>query len=172
MKTLLLLRHAKSDWNHPGLADFDRPLAQRGRKAAVRMGKLLLREGLLPDLVLCSAAARAQETWHRAAKRFDHDYDFKLLRSLYLASPMQLLRQIRRADRDSRCVLLIAHNPGMAGLGFRLAGPGSSSADLERLAVKYPTAALACFDCGEAPWADLDWGGARLTRLICPRDLE
>ncbi len=82
MKRLLLLRHAKSSWHDPSLADFDRPLNQRGRAAARMMGDYLVRKGLLPDLVLCSAAQRARETLAFIQDRLDGDLPAMIEKSL------------------------------------------------------------------------------------------
>ena len=100
MKTVLLLRHAKSSWNHPSLGDFDRPLAPRGRKAAPRIARFMRAEGLIPDVVFCSAALRALETWALVAPGLDADVPLETLRDLYHGTPGQLPRRApRRAGR-------------------------------------------------------------------------
>ncbi len=174
MKTLLLLRHAKSDWSNPALSDFDRPLNKRGRKAAPAMGQELLRRGWVPDLVYCSAAKRAQETWEAVTEVLGDEamtIETKILRGLYLASPAQIMNQLHRAPESTKRVMLIAHNPGMEHFAQRLVGAESKDAATARLAEKFPTAALAVFKCPIESWRDLAWHGGRLTHCLWPREL-
>lgn len=170
-KRLYLLRHAKSSWDAAGLADFDRPLNRRGRQAASGMGELMKRCRLLPDLVLCSPAARAEETWTRVAAELPERPPVRLLRSLYLAPPSRLLDRVRAVEESVGALLLVAHNPGLEHLAGRLAGPGSTATALEMLSEKFPTGALACFEF-EGAWAALAPQGARLAEFLRPRDLD
>ncbi len=170
MKTLLLLRHAKSDWSDPCLADFDRPLASRGRKAAARMAAWMQERGWLPDRVLCSPARRAIETWNLAAPHLACDPEVRSQRTLYLASPAQILRQVRHTPEHCKNVLVIGHNPGLEELCRGLAGPKSNEKALDRLAEKFPTAALARVRCAVDGWGRFDPDSARLTHLLRPKD--
>ena len=172
MKILLLLRHAKSSWKHPDLADFDRPLNKRGRKAAARMGVFLAAEGLQPDRVLCSAARRAQDTWQLAGGVLGSEVPTKTYRSLYLAGPARLLEVVRRQPAELDRLLLVGHNPGMASLICRLAGPTSDAQALARVTEKYPTAALAELQFAGENWSELALGSARLRRCVIPSDLD
>ena len=174
MKTLCLLRHAKSDWGDTSLADFDRPLNKRGRTAAERIGRWLNERGGPIDLVLCSAAKRARETWHRVAGQLTNAPTAKFSRELYQASSARLLRHLcdaARAAGDADRVLLIGHNPEIAETAARLAGPGSEPAQLVEMQCKYPSGALAVFACDIADWGDLDWERGQLTDFVRPRDL-
>lgn len=171
MKTLLLLRHAKSSWDDPGLEDFDRPLAPRGEQAAPVMAGYLERKGLRPDLVLCSPAARARQTWALVAERLGNGIPVKELQGLYLGAPSRLLDAVRRAPDKVGCVLLVGHNPGMEHLAMALAGPGSKPKALAKLHAKFPTAALAEITFDAASWRDVGHGGGRLKRLVWPKDL-
>jgi phosphohistidine phosphatase len=170
-KKVLLLRHAKSSWRNPGQQDFDRPLNQRGREAAARMGRYMTEQGLVPDFVLCSAACRALQTWELVAESLDADCQVKQLRGLYLASAKQLLDALRRAPDEADCVLLIGHNPGMERLASSLSGPGSDPEALDRLGQKYPTSALAELQFDVAKWIDLSERSGRLTRFVVPCEL-
>ncbi|MGB1548670.1 MAG: SixA phosphatase family protein [Alphaproteobacteria bacterium] len=172
-KTLLLLRHAKSDQTRSPLDDFTRPLNARGQKAALRMGAYLKEAGLKPDFVLCSAALRATETWERALKGLgDKNIKTKKLRSLYLASPGRILDVLKRVPDEANTVLVIAHNPGMARLAFRLAGKDSKPKALARMRVKYPTAGLAEIRFACKCWADVEVPDAgRLIRFVIPKEL-
>ncbi len=171
MRTLLLLRHAKSSWDDPTLGDFDRPLAPRGQKAALLMACYLRKKGLRPDLVLCSPALRARQTWSLVARRLGDKIEVKDMRGLYLAPPSRLLDFIRRAPNAATCVMLVGHNPGMEHLAMALAGPESKPKALAQLHGKFPTAALAEIEFEVAAWSDVARGAGRLKRFIRPKDL-
>jgi phosphohistidine phosphatase len=168
MTTLLLLRHAKSSWDDPALGDFDRPLTERGRKAARRMGEIVAERSLLPDLVVCSPARRARETCDRAVAAFGRPVEVRSEDRLYLASPQTLL-EIARALPDSAArAMLIGHNPGLERFARGLAGSAEGD-NLQRLETKFPTAALAVLEFGGHRWHNLKAGGARLTEFLTPR---
>lgn len=168
---LLLLRHAKSSWKDTATADHERPLNRRGREAAGAMGRHLLAEGLLPDLALVSSARRTQESWTLLVAEWPEPPTSKVLRGLYLATQSQLLGQIHRAPATAKRLLLLGHNPGLESLAGALAGPGSDRHALRQLDEKYPTGALALFDCPVDDWAALEKGGAKLVRFVTPRAL-
>lgn len=170
-RRLYLLRHAKSSWDDPEQRDFDRPLAKRGRQAASAVGRAMKRRGLQPDLVLCSTAARAAETWRRVAAELPAEPPVRWLRSLYLAAPSRQLERLRAVEDSVETLLLVGHNPGIENLAVQLAGHGSDERALERLSAKYPTAALAGFEL-EGPWSELAPGGARLVEFTTPKDLR
>jgi phosphohistidine phosphatase len=169
-RRLLLLRHAKSSWDDAALDDFDRPLAPRGRKAAARMGRHLGQREPVADLVLCSSAARAVETWARVAERFASPPPLRHLKSLYLAPPSRLLAALRRLDDGIRTALLVGHNPGLQALALGLAAEDGGARRV-RLAAKFPTAALAVFEVS-GPWAELAPGNARLADLTLAREID
>lgn len=170
MKTLMLLRHAKSAWSNPALGDHDRPLNERGRKAAVRMGRYMAEEGLTPDLVCSSTSARTRETWRRlsAAAAFDHAPRFE--RSLYLGEPRDYLKILHALPDHVGRVLMLGHSPGIETLARALAGDGDR-ADMAALAGSYPTGALTgiVFDDG---WSGVQPGCGRLERFVRPRLLD
>ncbi|MEE2681084.1 MAG: histidine phosphatase family protein [Planctomycetota bacterium] len=123
-KQLLVLRHAKSDHGDRTLSDHDRPLNERGRKAAVRMGTFMRERNLLPDLVLCSSAVRTTETLSLLAQAADLHAKSEFLDLLYLASPNTMLEIAATRSQEEECVLLVGHNPGsedvlhLLGLGM------------------------------------------------------
>jgi phosphohistidine phosphatase len=168
MRTLQLLRHAKSDWDDATADDHDRVLAPRGERAATLVGVHLSQDGA-PELVLCSTARRAVETWERAAAQLPHPPPVELDGALYLASPAQILARVRRVDDAVRRVLVVGHNPGLQALAVQLAGgPGSPGA--ARVG-KFATAALATFSIRRGGWGDLDARAATLADFVRPADL-
>jgi len=171
-RTLLLLRHAKSRWDDPVPDDFDRGLAPRGRSAAPRVARYLRKEGLKPDLVLCSAAVRAVETWRLAADAIGRKSVVKVLRGLYMAPPSRILSAIQHAPPTADTVLVVGHNPGIEHLAERLAGPESRAKPLERIRSKFPTAAVAVFRFDVDVWPDVRPGGGRLEAFVRPKDID
>jgi phosphohistidine phosphatase len=160
-KRLFLLRHAKSSWEDPSLADHDRPLARRGRKAAERIRTYLQRERIRVALVLCSSARRAHETLDLVAPTGE----IRIERELYGATADELLERLRRVPDEVEAVLLIGHEPAIRELAVRLIGDGSEVAER-----KFPTAALATLTF-TGPWSTLEPGHAQLAAFITPREL-
>jgi phosphohistidine phosphatase len=168
MRTLYLLRHAKSSWSDSTLADRERPLAPRGRRDAKRMGEHLVEGGIEPELALCSPAVRTRETLERlggalglVTVRFEEE--------LYAASWTGLLERLHDVPETVASVLLIGHNPGLEDLALALA---SSGPDLARLEAKFPTGALATLAISTATWKELSEGDAVLTAFVVPRELD
>lgn len=171
MKTIYLLRHAKSDWDDPPRDDFDRPLAARGREAAPRIAAFMRAEGLVPDVVLCSAARRTRETWDYVAPALGAEIPVSIQRSLYHGSPGQLLAALRDLPEEASSVLLVGHSPGIERLAMQLSGPGSNDMALHRLRGKFPTAALAVIAIDTDDWDDIGQGNGRLRQFVRPKDL-
>src|SRR5260370_42164831 len=137
MKTLMLLRHAKSDWDDRSLSDFDRPLADRGNRDAPRMGKALSKRGPLPDIIISSPAARARQTIEAVVKSAGlDDVSPQFEESIYGSAPGDLMILILRLPDSSKCALLVAHNPTFEQMVARL------SVAQEHM----PTASLACIE--------------------------
>lgn len=166
MRTLYLLRHAKSSWDDPALPDRERPLASRGRRDAKRIGKHLRRLGITPALVLCSPAVRTQETLDLLRPALA-EVAAEVEEQLYGASSETLLERIHSVPDDVGSVLLIGHNPGLHDLALALA---SSGAKLERLEAKFPTAALATLALER--WSSLSPGDAELVAYVVPKQLH
>jgi len=167
MKTLILLRHAKSDWSEPGLADHDRPLAPRGREAAPRMGAWLKAHGPMPELVLCSTATRARETLALALEALGAAPETRFDRGLYLVGAPGVLSRLRRAPDEAATVMVVGHNPDLEQLARRLARTGDAAA-LARLEEKYPTAGLAVIELPVERWAEAG-GSGRLLAFETPK---
>lgn len=171
MKTLLLLRHAKSSWDEPGFADAERPLTGRGHKAASRMGRLIAERGLSPDLILCSTARRARETCDGVALALTSDPDLHFEDRLYMAEPATLLHLVQHLPDSGHTTLVIGHNPGLERFAARLTGVAAGDT-LQRMAVKFPTAALAVFRFDVARWRDVRLASGRLEEFVAPREAE
>ncbi|BBK31287.1 phosphohistidine phosphatase [Stella humosa] len=170
-RTLLLLRHAKAAAASAGMDDFDRPLAPRGRDAAQALAGVLAGMALpSPVVILCSAARRTQETLEQLRPGLPPSADLRIERALYLASPERLLGAIRAVPAAAGSVLVIGHNPGLHELALAVAGSGAA-VDRERLASRFPTAALAGFAVAGV-WRDLAENAGRLVVCRAPRDLD
>jgi phosphohistidine phosphatase len=122
MLTLYLLRHAKSSWDDESQQDFERPLANRGRKAAAHLGQFIQEEGIDFDLVLVSSAVRTRETIELIKERAKLRGEIRYDERIYEATVSQLLEIISQIDNDSENVLLVGHNPGLEGLLALLTG--------------------------------------------------
>lgn len=171
MLTLSLLRHAKSSWTDPDLADTERPLAKRGIKAAPLMGAVMKREDLTPDLVLCSPAVRARETLELLLGEIGgRPPEIEVAEEFYPGSPTAMLERLRAIGKEHRHVLAIGHNPGLHALALDLIGKGDRD-QLAQLAKKFPTAALAVLRLPGDRWSGLKRGAARLDRFVTPRSL-
>jgi len=167
-RTLRLLRHAKSAWDDASLGDFARPLAPRGERGGEAIRRHLAANSVAVELVLCSTATRARQTWDAVCAGVTGAPEVRFTDEIYGAPADRLLALLRESG-GAASVLLIGHNPGIADLATGLvANPGSSAA--ERMYDKYPTAALATFTV-DAPWERLSYGGATLTSFVRPRDL-
>jgi phosphohistidine phosphatase len=168
VKRLYLLRHAKSSWDEPTLADSDRPLAPRGRRAAKLMASHLGRKGISPELVLCSPARRTRQTLKRIAPALGKKADVRIEPRLYAASDAILLEELHELPDQVNSVLLIGHNPGIQDLALSLARPGSESL---RVRNKFPTAALATLEF-DGRWRELAAGSAELVSFVKPKELS
>jgi phosphohistidine phosphatase len=169
MRRLLLLRHAKSSWDNPGLPDLERPLAPRGRQAAPQVAKLMAKRRWVPDLVLCSQAARVRETWELMAPLLG-EIPCKTLRTIYPGAPSRLLMVLHRAPDEARTLLLIGHNPGLGAFATSLCGGGAKK-DLARMSAKFPTAGLAVIDFDADRWSKVAGGAGKLEAFVRPKDL-
>jgi phosphohistidine phosphatase len=165
---LYLLRHAKSDWDDRALADRDRPLAPRGRKAAAALAAHIERSGISPALVLCSPARRTMDTLRLINHSFREPVEILVEEELYEAGMGDLLRRLRKVPAPTPSVMLIGHNPAIHELALALA---RSVDDLKQLKGKFPTGALATLAVSDA-WKDLGAEPADLLEFALPRELN
>ncbi len=164
MRTLLLMRHAKSGWDDAGVRDHDRLLNARGEAAAPRIGRLLVELGLVPQRILHSTAARARRTAELLSSTPGLEQaQLQALEDLYLAPPSVILDAVARRGGDAECLLVVAHNPGIEEL----------VAGLARHPEAFPTATVAAFRCGIESWqeAELEMD-AELIGIWRPKELD
>jgi phosphohistidine phosphatase len=169
VRTLYLLRHAKSSWADQALPDRDRPLAPRGRGDGKRIAKHLTRLRIQPELVLCSPAQRTRETLELLRPALGEAGTTRVEAELYAASSDQLLERIRAVPAAVVALMVIGHNPGLHQLALALA---SSGPELERLRTKFPTAALATLTIANTPWSQLAQADAVLAAYVVPKQLS
>ena len=163
MRTLLVLRHAKSSWKHPKLSDHDRPLNKRGRSDAPRIGRLLRQQRLSPGGIISSTAKRARRTAEEVARTSTFAGAVQFEPRLYLADPATILDVVRRADPDTRRVMVVAHNPGLEELVRRLTDKDAP----------LPTAGLAQIRLPIDRWSDLRVSThGQLVSLWRPKELN
>ena len=162
MKTLLILRHAKSSWNYPELSDYDRPLNGRGKRDAPRMGKHLRQEGLIPDRILTSSAKRARKTANKVAKACGYTGKVKKLEALYDTVPGVYFETLQALPNKHQRVMVVGHNPTMEQLVSHLTG------SVKRM----PTAALAHIELPIENWEALNlYTKGVLVNLWTPKTL-
>ena len=171
MKTLYLYRHAKSSWKDPTLADFERPLKGRGRRAAKSMAAYMAEHRLVPDIIVCSSAQRTRETLAMLRDALGRDIPASIDDALYMASAADLLRQVQDLDDGLASAMFIGHNPGLHDLALGLTGGGEPE-PWNRMRSKFPTAALAVLACPGQRWRAIKPLGATLKAFVCPRDLD
>jgi phosphohistidine phosphatase len=169
MRCVYLLRHAKSSWKDRSLADRDRPLAGRGKRAAKAVAGHIEAEGIRPDLVLCSPARRCRETLERVGAAFGDRVEARFEDALYGASEAELLTRLRALPPELDSVMIVGHNPGLEDLALALASEGAGRARMEE---KYPTAALATIDLSANDWSAIERGSGELVAFVRPRDLD
>lgn len=160
-KTLILMRHTKSSWNHPGLDDHDRPLNKRGRKSAEALGNWLREKGWAPDQILCSDSVRTKETL--GGLRLDVSPDMQP--ELYRATANQMLRILSRATGDT--VLMIGHNPAVAHFAE---GIVSEAPEHPKFGV-FPTGSTLVVTFDEDSWDRVKWRGGEVRDFVVPREL-
>jgi len=160
MKKLLLLRHAKSSWKDTNVRDFDRPLNQRGLKAAPQVGKLMRKRKVEPDVVLSSPAERARQTAELTLESAQSNLKIRFDERIYEASAGRLLEVVAQIEDSANVAMLVGHNPGMEELLELLTG------EKERL----PTAALSCIELNIEKWGKVREKTGKLEWLVTPKE--
>ena len=170
VRTLFLLRHAKSSWADPAVPDHDRPLDPSGVRAARRMADHVISRGDRPALVLCSSARRAVDTLEALRPALGDSARIQVEDDLYGADGREILDQLRKVQDQIGSVMVVGHNPALHDLAIELAGNGEESA-MSQLRTKFPPGALATLDLGKSGWSQLGPGRAYLARMVLPKQL-
>ncbi|MDF7774217.1 histidine phosphatase family protein [Sphingomonas sp. AOB5] len=170
MKTLTLLRHAKSGWDDPVARDFDRPLNTKGHRAAQAVGRYMKAIGLSFDHVAASPAVRVVETLGEVELGYGSELAPAWDQRIYLASAATLLDLVHELPEGAASVLIAGHNPGLEELVLTLIPDGDHLRD--DVEVKFPTASLAEMRFAVERWSDVKPGAGELIRFTRPRDLD
>lgn len=172
MKTLTVLRHAKSSWDDAVARDFDRPLNAKGQRAAATVGRHMRSEGLRFDHVVASPAVRIAETVEQVESGYGSALAPAWDRRIYLASASTLLDVIHELPEGADSALLIGHNPGLEDLVLMLVPDRAGDLLRDSVEEKFPTAALAVITFDTSDWNAIRSQAGTLTRFVRPRDLD
>jgi phosphohistidine phosphatase len=169
MANLYLLRHAKSDWGNVKLSDHDRPLNDRGRKDAARMGRSLARLGISPEIVICSTAVRARETLERVMDAGGLDWAVQYEPALYMAGVSTILGVVRSDAGACKSALLVGHNPGFHSVAMEMIRSGEPEL-VHALDYKYPTGTFADIAFDDATLGTVERSTGVLRQFLRPKD--
>lgn len=170
MRRIILFRHGKAEAAHGG-DDENRPLAPVGKGEASEAGQWMAAAGFEPDIVICSTALRARQTWKEAAAEFDPVPPLRYEPRIYDATVERLVEVLRELPSEVWTVLIVGHNPSLQGLVHELGAAGEPDV-VERLAQGLPTAAVAVLEVEDRPWADLGDHEGWLFAVFTPDDAE
>ncbi len=168
MKTLGLLRHAKSDWDDIGTRDFDRGLNDRGRKGAKLIGRHIVEHGIEWDMLIASSAERVQRTIEVALPALTPVLD----KRLYLASVDTIIEVIQEHAGDQDSILISGHNPGLQEMLFAMVPPAEENTMFDAAATKFPTASFAVLQLNIKDWSEIQKDTGKLVHFKRPRDLD
>jgi phosphohistidine phosphatase len=172
MKRLAIFRHAKSSWDDASIDDFNRPLNERGWKSARRIGKEMKHRRMSFDLGLASPAARVRETIDGVTETYgEPKFPIRFEPRMYGASVVTLVELIRSIPADVEAALMVGHNPGFERLVAELTRDDSKGLR-DRVAGKFPTAAMAVIELPAASWAEVEPGEGQVVELLLPRELD
>ena len=171
MKQLTVLRHAKSSWDDPALEDFNRPLNERGWKAARRIGREMKQRGMRFDVVLASTAARVRETIDGVQEEYNFGAPIQFEQRIYAATEQTLLELVGALPETVRSALVVGHNPGLERLIIQLTDEDKHGFR-DRVAGKFPTASLATIELPDERWRDIEKGSGKIVELIFPKELD
>jgi phosphohistidine phosphatase len=166
MKTLCVIRHAKSSWDQPGLSDFDRPLNDRGKRDAPRMGKRLKEKGVHPDVMISSPAKRAFSTCKRIAAVLGFaEEKIKTERALYHADEEEILSAVRKINDKHHVAMVFGHNPGLTEFANLLS-------DKDNVIDNVPTCGVVVFDFKVDSWTQINFGNGEFVFFDFPKSRE
>lgn len=168
MRTLYLLRHAKSDWDESSTADFDRPLSKRGFSAAPRMGLFMQENKFAPERIFCSSAKRTRQTLGALQPYLGDCTDVQFMERIYTGGAQEYFNLLRNHGENAQSLMLIGHNPSIQGLALALSGSGDETAR-QQMATKYPTAGLSVIQFKIDNWSEIAESSGHLELFVTPR---
>jgi phosphohistidine phosphatase len=163
MKNLIIMRHAKSDWNVPSKSDFDRPLNERGLKCAPVMGTELAKRSKKLDLIISSPANRAKSTAILFGEAYGYEGEIIYQDQFYFGAIDEIMEIVKKTDNKNDCIMIVGHNPTWETLAYRLLKYSS--------AIQMPTAAMASLIFNIETWDNLKPKSGQMEFFIIPRDL-
>jgi phosphohistidine phosphatase len=165
VKTILLMRHSKSDWEE-GISDFDRPLGERGRNDSPFMGKFLLKCGKIPLLIISSPAKRAMETAELLAKSCRYKKKIEFNESIYENSPGEIIKILQKIDDGIDTAMVIGHNPSIEEATKKLCFREIKAIEN---GIKFPTSAVVCLEVEIESWSELYPGNCTIAWFVTPK---
>ena len=170
MKTIFLLRHAKSNWDNTKLEDFDRPLAIRGIKSCKKIGKFLKKKKLVPDIVYCSTAVRAKQTWNLLNRIVEKKKNIIYEDQLYMANSSIFMNFVKKTDDNFKTLMIVSHNPGIENFAVELI-KNKESNFYKDINLKYPTGGIAIINFKLKHWSKINYETGDIYEFIKPREL-
>ena len=170
MKTIFLLRHAKSSWDDITLDDFDRPLSHRGIKSCEKIGKFIKKKKIIPVIVYCSNAIRAKQTWELTNRIIKKKENIFFSNALYMANLNSFITFVHKTIDSFSSLMIVSHNPGIENFALELI-KNKKNKFYDNISMKYPTAALAIILFDEKKWSNIKIGTGKIIDFIKPRDL-
>jgi len=170
MLTLSIVRHAKSSWDDTTLRDIDRPLNERGKQQAQRLGNWLEESAIAPGLIICSTAKRVRQTLKKLQSNWHSDAELNIESRLYLASPNTIVSLLAEKGADHSHIMIIGHNPGLHILADKLVDTGDKD-DLALLGEKYPTGTFCSINSKTDKWKKIGKSSGELIYLATPKQL-
>ena len=169
MKTIFLLRHAKSSWDNTKLEDFDRPLATRGIKSCKKIGKFFKKKKLVPDIVYCSTAVRAKQTWDLINRIVEKKKNIIYEDQLYMANSSIFMNFVKKTNDNFKTLMIVSHNPGIESFCLELSKENNEY--INDIKTKYPTGSLAILKVNLKKWSEIRYESGIIYEFIKPRKL-
>ncbi|MBH71592.1 MAG: phosphohistidine phosphatase [Pelagibacteraceae bacterium] len=170
MKTIFLLRHAKSSWDNLNLDDFDRPLSNKGIKASKKIGNYLKTNKFVPDIIYCSTAKRAKQTWELTNRIIKKKKNILYKDNLYMANLSEFMKIIKKTKNKFKNLMIVSHNPGIESLAIELS-KNENNKFHQIINIKYPTGALVVIKFNLNDWGKINYKKGEIYEFIKPKEL-
>ena len=170
MKTIFLLRHAKSKWGDPNISDFDRPLADRGIKSAKKIGKYLKKKNYTPNVVYCSSALRAKQTCECINRIIKKKKNIIYKKDLYMSDSGTFIKFLKNTKDKYNSAMIISHNPGIENFAIEMI-QNKDNEIYDNINAKYPTGGLVIIKLKNSNWSKLKFESGEVCEFIKPREL-